>query len=447
MGSDHEPSASATGPMRMLLPAILVMLGAVSYAPVLLRPLHLEHDSVCYLTQAEAASEGHGFRCAGCPPRHCSLAYPPGYPAVLALLMRSELASRPSFIALNLLALLVGLLACYACIRQAFNLDRELAAMAIGLSLLSYPILRFVNNPLSDLLFLSLASSALLAAIKLDGAAGRQRVALGVLAMLFTLAAILTRTIGVALLPAILWAATRKAPLWDRLRDRPKQFGKFTYLAAGLGIVAVGSVAVLSGGLEYISVDLVGRYGDGFLSTLFTTIRSHVWEWGQLVLNAPAWVVPESIRLLVLPLGVLFGIAVFLILWERRRAAGPIEIYLLMYFAIMIVWPYEDVRFWIPVIPLLAGLIVERASRMRSFFSRRALLLYLVVFIAAGLAGQAYNARLSLMGDRFPEAFRDDRFGPAYRKAWGISDEPAEQLIVDLLRRYEPRVRDRTDSR
>src|SRR6266571_9147366 len=92
-----------------------------TYAVHVVRPLHLEPDSVCYLLAAEVAARGGGWSCAGCPRHHCSITYPPGYPAILSLLIRTKLAAPWSFFGLNLGFLGLGMAATYGLLRRGYE--------------------------------------------------------------------------------------------------------------------------------------------------------------------------------------------------------------------------------------------------------------------------------------------------------------------------------------
>ena len=51
--------------------------------------------------------------------------------------------------------------------------------------------------------------------------------------------------------------------------------------------------------------------------------------------------------------GIISVILIFAGLWSRRRRFSPVEAYLTAYVGILLIWPYEDPRFFAPVIPFL----------------------------------------------------------------------------------------------
>ena len=157
----------------------LIGLGLVagSYVIQSPRPLHLEPDSVCYLVAAESiASRTVGSECPGCEAR-CSIDYPAGYPFFLALLVREDLAGPTSFFLSNAFFLVVGVAAVYGIYRRPLGNDRVLSLQLCGVVLLSFPMFKSVNIPLSEYAFFALAMSCLLTIVWTDTLKGWRGVA------------------------------------------------------------------------------------------------------------------------------------------------------------------------------------------------------------------------------------------------------------------------------
>jgi hypothetical protein len=60
-----------------------------------------------------------------------------------------------------------------------------------------------------------------------------------------------------------------------------------------------------------------------------------------------------QLRALRIAVGLVFLVLIFAGLWSRRRRLSPIEGYLTAYVGILAIWPFDDTRFFAPVIPLL----------------------------------------------------------------------------------------------
>ena len=163
--------------------------------------------------------------------------------------------------------------------------------------------------------------------------------------------------------------------------------------------------------------------------------------------NVPVARLPPALSPFVFAVGAVALLVTLIALWTMRRHSGVVGVFLMSYFAIMSIWPYQATRFWIPVIPLLVGLVACTLKPMLVRRRPRLLIVsYVVVFVTVGFAGQAFNTRRSWTGDGFPRLFADEYLGPAYRVAWGIADA-ADSASVDraalgVILRYEPRVRD-----
>jgi hypothetical protein len=414
---------------------------ACLYVVQLVRPLDLQPDSVCYLRVAELGAEGHGFDCAGCDRRHCSIAYPPGYPVVLAALIRADLAVPQAFVLVNLVCLAAGLLAAIAIWRRAFGISLTAGLGLACLMLLWYPVFRLVNNPLSDFLFFGLALGAVYLALLARDSGGWHRWGLLGIATVLAYAAFEVRTVGIALAPALAWAALapgQGATLRRRLAH-PRA------IAVG-ALGAVVAAALILRHSQYVTVDLKTQYGNGLLATLLRVAGYRLTELGELAVNVPAGKLPAAAAAVIPPCGAVLLVALLYCLWRRRRLLGPPEVFALGLAAIMSIWPFEDARFWLPVLPIFLGLLAWGVRpALARVATRSAAAVVVGLFVAIGLAGEAYNTRVSFSGNGFPMLFADDYLGPVYRAAWGMRS-PGDTLPVDstalhVLQRFEPAVR------
>jgi hypothetical protein len=441
------PVSDSQARVRSALLLALVFLAGL-YAVQLVRPLHLEFDSVCYFQIAERAAEGGGFGCSGCDRTHCSLIYPPGYPAVLAVLIRTGLATPQLLVLLNFACLVAGLAAAAGFWRRTFALDRTAVLGMTALLLLWWPVFRYANNPLSDFLFFALALASVQSATVASTRDAWPRYGALLVSVVLAYAAFKVRTIGIALAPAIVWAALMRKGRVMSLRARLVAH-PVAALAGALVLVIVGATAaaVLSHS-QYVTVDLRTQYGRGLVPTLLNTWGYRLRDFGALALNLPAGKMPAALRPIVSVIGAAFLSLLVWALWRKRHALGPSEAFAVGIAAIMSVWPFEGVRFWLSVLPVFLGLLAWAARPVvTNAVGRRAVVLVVLLFVAAGLAGQAYNTRLSLAGEQFPMRLGDDYLGPVYREAWRLRPPgdtvPVDSTALRVLRRFEARLRGR----
>lgn len=157
-------------------------------------------------------------------------------------------------------------------------------------------------------------------------------------------------------------------------------------------------------------------------------------DFGELFLNVPAsqlgrlhWAVYAAGPIL---LGLLL-----LGFYRERRDLRVSHVYLLAYMAILFVWPYVDARFWIPVLPLLAIVILQG---FRPFASSKpamcGVLGYLIIYGFMSLASAAYTTRITFAGDRFPQLYGSGSLREAYLSAWSGSATTGD--AAPLIRRY-----------
>jgi hypothetical protein len=436
------PRPTTRSRRRFWLIAALGLLAGL-YVVQLVRPLHLESDSVCYLHVAELGAQGRGYTCPGCDRSHCSILYPPGYSWVLARMINAHVASSKSFVVFNFLCIVVGLTAASVLWRRVFELSADDALGLAALFLLWWPVFRLANTPLSDFLFLALAMLSVAAATLSFQSTDRRR-QYGMLAAsaLIAVAAFKVRTVGIALAPAIVWAAIGRPSVLARGRAI---FEKHRVLVLGLAGAALALGAAVISRSQYVTIDLRKQYGTGLVQTLIRTWGYRVTEFGELTVDMPAGKLPAAALPILWAVG---GGAIALVvwmLWRRRSRLGPTEVFLAATLGIMAIWPFKDARFWLPVLPIFLGLLATYARGLAGVPRRVMVPLATGSFVLVGLAGEAYNTRISLSGDDFPLRFSDDYLGPVYREAWGLprTTDQVDSTALRILREFEPRANHR----
>ncbi len=77
--------------------------------------------------------------------------------------------------------------------------------------------------------------------------------------------------------------------------------------------------------------------------------------------------------------------------WTRRGRLAPVDAYLLGYFGILFLWPYDDPRFFAPILPLLfaLGWLGLRSFNFQARNLRRVAMAYSLVFCTFGAAALA----------------------------------------------------------
>ena len=170
-------------------------------------------------------------------------------------------------------------------------------------------------------------------------------------------------------------------------------------------------------------------------------------DWGELVVNTSAPKLPPVLRGIVAAAGLFVPILLALGARQRRRLAA-VDVYTASYLGILLVWPYQDARFWIPVFPLFLGygwLALAPYAEYRVV--RWVGVTYVAAFSLLGVVALAYSSWISLAHDRFPERFAGGVYRGSYHAAWSPQAEPADQdarvdpQIVRLVQRYSRPIR------
>lgn len=387
----------------------------------------LQDDGV-YLIDAKALAEGAGYRILSLPGQPYDTRYPPLYPWYLSLAWRAA----PSYPATLTVAVMLSwlclpavlLLGYWWCVRQRFSVP--LTWLAWGLFALNPYVLFFVSNLGSEMMFMVFLFAAMLAA---EHAGWRWALFAGLLAG----TAYLTRTSGIALLPAALayygWKKQRRQALCFTLGMLP----------------AVVGWAVWSRLHAAPGHDVVTLCYTNYLAYYFTNVG---WDNIDHVLARNTGALLEAMGSLVFP-QMMEGWLAKAILWPlalimvagcvRMVRQGHSRLYALFALAstaMLLVWHYQpNQRFILPLAPLLlAGFcfaMVEMGAwvqKKNHGLSVRGLVTLLALVLTGGLILQ-----ICMDVGVLPRLARDDRSnGRAYHTmyAWIARNLPPDANIL-----------------
>ncbi len=288
--------------------------------------------------------------------------YPPGYPAILAVI-GALLGDRFDFY------IAAGILASAGALGLTFLLARRflspgLALLMLAAAGLNPQVISYAGNAVSETWFMALVILGLWAALSLPGS--RRQLWLVTVTVI---AAALTRTIGVALVGAVIvaWLLDRRfrdglvvglaaafmvGPwlLWSALA--PKQAVGRSYAADVVGISATGSSPLLHA-LRYTLEFKLPRYVTESLSAAFAVPTIE----GTIVDNV-LW------TLLIVGLGILG-------LYALRRRGRILILFLGFYAAVLLAWPWARTRYLIPLVPLLTLVLLVGAWELGRRFGPR----------------------------------------------------------------------------
>lgn len=430
-----EPSAlkGVQGWTRLLVVAVILL--GLMYLLQVPSPLRLNTDSIVLLSIGGSVADGHGFLYHG-EATH----FPPGYPAMVALLNLLGVASSWSFILLNCAFVGVSLIASYMFYRDPLHLSPSLSIGLCCIVMLSFVLVKHMTLPLTDVVFFGLFTLALLLSTRVRDRAGRMSWTGFCLTVLVTVAAIAVRTAGVAVLPAFAWVLG--APL---LAKGEKLWKKHPILlwSSLCGLLILGlSCGFLISKTRYFGEMKTLYFQDGLFGRLLKNVVAHNMEMGEIGFNIPVAKAPAVLKPAYCLVGILMIALILRGVWLRRRSFGVLEVTLLAYGGLIFAWPYLDARFWLPALPLIYGFVaiaLVDGAKLRWF--KFVAVAMCVWFSIAGLAAIAYSTRISWAGTRrFADIYGDGNLSPTYRAAFlGQTNvlENSEALL--LLRRYDSR--------
>ncbi len=359
-------------------------------------PVGALYDDAVYVELGKALASGAGLHYLHLPGTPAATHFPPGYPLLLAALWRLW----PAFPANVFLFKLVNalLLAVAAAWMARMARDRfgcapwKAAAVAVVLSI-GVPSLVLSDVVMSEPLFLALALPALLLAERaVEADAGLARALLaGVLAGIATL----VRTQGVALVGALV--------LVQLLRRRYRAAA----VSAGAAIVVVAPwtwwVHAHAGVLPAPARGIYGPYLTWYVDALRAggvpfvagvlggTLRASTTMLQIMLSVVPAHAAGIVGLVLMCPLAALGA-------WRARSATPVTLIFVALFVAITLLWPYSPARFLFAVWPLLvalpaAGLVALWRWEL-PFPAPRRLRIALLALAFVPVAGYAvYNVR------------------------------------------------------
>jgi hypothetical protein len=416
---------------------LALLLVSLAYLLQIASPLRLIVDGIDYLLQASSAADGGGFRVHG-----LRSVRPPGYPALIFLLVKAGIGKSWAIVALNCLLLGVGCWASYFVLCRSFGFENTTAEAIVLLTLLSFVMVKLVTHPLSDVCFFGASMPCLL--LLLQAEADKQRTRFLWLALALPLMAfcVEVRTIGIALIPAFIWAAAdgiswaNTLPQWMR---RHKLRALVLFLAL-LAMAGWGSRSLLRSG--YAKQNVVTLRARGLLGNVFWDLTAHAKEWGELAVNAPLSKLPPLLQVPVEIAGFVALIFCAIGLWVKRNRFTALDCYVLAFTGIVLAWPWSDVRFWLPLLPVLIGYVLMGAQRIAPpRLLRPAIMVYCSLFCLLGLIALGYSTRLTFAGRNFPDLYGDGTLRATYRLVFlGESPKRPEDVSQDavyLLHRYE----------
>jgi hypothetical protein len=376
---------------------------------------------------AESAAQGGGLLYHRQP-----TVFPPGYPALVALLVKLNLAHVWLIIGMNVGFLMAGLLAVRSILYPKFINERSFASGICIFSLLSFVPIKYSAIPLTDPPFFGVAMCCL---ALMESAAARLPLHKALAGTILVIVAICTRWIGIALIPALLWMVLLR-PEVRRYFARSVRTIAAAALFAALGCLAVAWLVYTTSTLRRAFQGvLAGHTIAGWASGI---LAFRLKELGEITINLPFTALSPAMQRVVPFAGAAAAAFVCAGLISRRRQFAPVDVFFVSYASVILVWPYYDPRFWLPVLPLFIAYAALPLRALRQHpFSKAILRAYAAVFAMLGILALGSNTSISWSRSDFADAY------PGYHSAYcaagyckGSDLTPVDQDALRLLREF-----------
>lgn len=412
---------------------ILLLLLTVCYVLQVFTPLRLNNDAIVLLSMGKSAAQGGGFLNDG-----QKTLFPPGYPALLAVLLKARFAHPWVIVGLNMVFLSTGLFAAYILLIREFFEDKAIVLIICSFFLLSYVVIKHSTIPLADLPFFCCCMCCLAVMSQARSVDSNWR--FGVLAStagLLALAAMTVRTIGGALFPPLVFMIASS--------PRSVSFLKGVSIRTKLLVAAVG--ALVGGGATLLLTTtpywrfFIGGVKEGSVSAWILQILScRLADLGELFGNFPLSKLPTKLHVMVPWMGFLLLLLLLVGLATKRKKVSPTEVFMVCYMAVLFVWPFSDARYWLPVIPLQIAYVILAIKSLRC--PKGLIIMYCIVYATLGFGVIAYSTRITFAGCKFADRYGDGTLRATYRTAFQSCHDSGDPSKVDarvlrLLQEYK----------
>lgn len=382
-------------------------------------PLRLSGDSIELLSVGSSVADGHGFLDHGQKTR-----YPPGYPAMVAGLDRLGLARPWSLVALNAVFLCLGFACAGWVARNYLQLSGNWATTTLLFTALSFVLIKYFTQPLTDIPFFGASLAALALTVRAERELGVSYYVFWAAALSVSVVSVLIRPTGIALFPCLVWSLGAHLGL-GRILLRNKRLligcGALTALLGAAAAMFLLRTIYVRGALLVFAHQGLGH---GILDIL----RFREQEIGELFLNVPATKLGPFVPLVRVS-GVA-GLAVLLVN-ARHCRMGTVEAFLTAYLFILLLWPYADARFWVPVLPLILAELFS-AARPWTFsgWKKGLSVVYAAAYALMGVAALAYSTWITFSGPKFPLRYGDGKLRATYQ-AFYSQRRPDDSAKID----------------
>jgi hypothetical protein len=393
-----------------------------------LTPLRLHVDTLRYFAIKDCIESG-------CPPGSTAAQdyLPYGYTALLLALSKLGLLKSCVIVLINCAYLFGGL----HLIKKMFR-STIYPFFFVVLVLLNWTIIKFVTHPLSEMQYLFFSMGCLYFFYRYTQ--NKNLLSL-LLAFVFGAIAFLTRTVGLALAAALVTSL-----IWQYRKELILLVRKHKILGSVILIVLIG-IAVFSKqlGLNHYTGVMTKQFNEG--STFGGILKWHFTEWAEIGFNMSSVKIlphlPSSVgKVFFILAGMLFFAGfVYLLFFRKNNIPFIIKTYLVFYCIMMFNWPFNDPRFWVPVLPLVA-VVIAQTSFYNGTKNKWLLSFLFSVYMLIGTVSAGYMTYTSLNREVMARTqangvYRNEYETLFFGKPQSDTAKKTDPVILHVLERYD----------
>lgn len=395
-----------------------------------LTPLRLHVDTVRYFGILNCIEHG-------CPSNsyaaHDYLPY--GYTIMLFILDKLHILYSFNIVFLNGIYLFAGLYF----ITQIFGFPRSALYIYFLLVLLNWTIIKFFLHPLSEMQYFFFSSGGLYFFHKY---LNHKKIKFIFYSFIFSLLAFLTRTIGFTLVISLLFSFLYYHRVF--IIYHFKKYRIYMVIFALL-LLSIFWFAKLFGLLHYSGV-FENQFNHGI--AFYQPILWHFHELGEIFSNLTSDKIYHFLKLNIVHVffdltGVLSLIFIFYLIFRFKDIHSlSVLSYCVLYSVVILLWPFYDPRFWVPIFPIFIAVILFNISRMLILkYLRKYIYVYVCTYAFLGLSAILYSTYLTLNHEALAKqqangVYRNEYEMYFYGKTLSDSAKYINPDIVFYLKKY-----------
>jgi hypothetical protein len=398
-------------------------------------PLRLHYDSVRYYAIKDCIEFG-------CPPDSAAANdyFPYGYTVLLLILSKLGILKSFSIVLINSVFLLSSLYFLYKVFEG--TIPKYLFFFVV---MINWLFVKFVTHPLSEMqyLFFSLAS-----VFYYYRFTQQKKIGFLLFSLFLAWLAFMTRTVGVTLVGALAVGL-----LWEYRVQQIAFFKKNKFLVIGIlgGITAALIIFSKPLGINHYGNVLSEHFKE---APFFKRMGWRFKEWGELFINTPSNKVIDKLTninkfageaswLAFVAVGfIIFCWFVYKVYFRKNNIPFFIKAYILFYCIIMFNWPFNDPRFWVPIMPIIAAVVLQALFADDNKILKGMSTALLIVYIALGAFASGYMIYTSLNKEVFAKTqakgtYRSEYEIHFYGKPLSDTVTSVDKDVIELLKRYD----------